>query len=102
MKFPRRRAAARLCAQRGRSLIELAFGWLLSRPLVGCVIAGASRPEQIEQNVKALGWTLDAAEMREVDRLSANSDHRFEFNRQKQCKALMSKKIIDKAGLKIN
>jgi aryl-alcohol dehydrogenase-like predicted oxidoreductase len=59
------------CAQRGRSLLELAFGWLLSKPLVGCVIAGASRPEQVHQNVKALGWALDAAEMHEVDQLSA-------------------------------
>jgi aryl-alcohol dehydrogenase-like predicted oxidoreductase len=59
------------CAQRGRSLLELAFGWLLSKPLVGCVIAGASQPEQVDQNVKALGWTLDAAEMGEADRLSA-------------------------------
>jgi len=58
------------CAQRDRLLLELAFGWLLSKPLVGCVIAGASRPEQVGQNIKVLGWTLDAAEMAEADRLS--------------------------------
>jgi aryl-alcohol dehydrogenase-like predicted oxidoreductase len=58
------------CAQRNRSLLELAFGWLLSKRLVGCVVAGASRPEQVEQNIKALAWRLDAAEMAEVDQLS--------------------------------
>ena len=41
-------------AQRaGRSMLELAFGWLLARPVTASVIAGASTPEQIEQNVRA-------------------------------------------------
>jgi aryl-alcohol dehydrogenase-like predicted oxidoreductase len=59
------------CANRGRSLLELAFGWLLSKPFVGCVIAGASSPEQIYQNAAAIDWRLDAAEMVEVDRLTS-------------------------------
>jgi aryl-alcohol dehydrogenase-like predicted oxidoreductase len=59
------------CAERGRSLFELAFGWLLSKPVVGCAIAGASTPEQIRQNAAAIEWQLDAAEMAEVDRLTA-------------------------------
>jgi aryl-alcohol dehydrogenase-like predicted oxidoreductase len=58
------------CTQRGRSLLELAFGWLLSKPVVGSVIAGASTPEQVRQNVAASEWRLDAAEMAEVDRLA--------------------------------
>ncbi|HEY2212718.1 MAG TPA: aldo/keto reductase [Bradyrhizobium sp.] len=58
------------CAQRDRSLLELAFGWLLSKPLVGCVIAGASTPEQVKNNVAASGWRLDAAEMGKADQLS--------------------------------
>lgn len=58
------------CVQRNRSLLELAFGWLLSKPLVGCVIAGASTPQQVRQNVAAIAWRLDAAEMAELDRLS--------------------------------
>jgi aryl-alcohol dehydrogenase-like predicted oxidoreductase len=59
------------CVKRGRSLLELAFGWLLSKPLVGCVIAGASTPEQVYQNAAAVDWRLDAAEMAEIERLSA-------------------------------
>lgn len=58
------------CAARNRSLIELAFGWLLSKPVVGCVIAGASAPEQVHQNAAALGWQLSDAEMTEVNRLT--------------------------------
>jgi len=54
----------------GRSLLELAFGWLLSKPFVGCVIAGASTPEQVRQNAAAIGWNFTAAEMTEVNRLA--------------------------------
>jgi aryl-alcohol dehydrogenase-like predicted oxidoreductase len=35
------------------------------------VIAGATRPEQLEQNVKAGGWRLSAEELAEIDRVSA-------------------------------
>jgi aryl-alcohol dehydrogenase-like predicted oxidoreductase len=58
------------CAKRGRSLLELAFSWLAAHPLVSSVIAGATRPEQLEQNVKAAGWNLTAEEMKEIDRLT--------------------------------
>jgi aryl-alcohol dehydrogenase-like predicted oxidoreductase len=58
------------CAKRNRSLVELALGWLLSKPVIGCVIAGASTPEQIQQNAAAIDWRLDAAEMAEVARLT--------------------------------
>ena len=58
------------CAKRGRSLLELAFSWLAAHPLVSSVIAGATRPEQLEQNVKAAGWILNAEEMKEIDRLT--------------------------------
>src|SRR3954462_12041490 len=43
---------------RGHSMLELAFSWLASRPQVASVIAGATRVEQIEANVKAIGWQL--------------------------------------------
>src|SRR5262249_21153578 len=48
------RAVARLtdfCAARGRSLLQLALGWLLANPVVASVIAGASSPEQVRANV---------------------------------------------------
>jgi aryl-alcohol dehydrogenase-like predicted oxidoreductase len=33
---------------RGRTLLELAFGWLLSKSVVASVIAGATTPEQVD------------------------------------------------------
>jgi aryl-alcohol dehydrogenase-like predicted oxidoreductase len=50
--------------------LELAFGWLAARPGVASVIAGATKPEQLELNVKATGWKLTPAEMAEVDKLT--------------------------------
>ncbi|MGD0865971.1 MAG: aldo/keto reductase [Rhizomicrobium sp.] len=61
------------CAARGHSLLELAFSWLASRPRIASVIAGATRPEQIEANVKAVGWKLSAEDIAEVDRLTRKS-----------------------------
>ena len=58
------------CASRGRSLLELAFSWLASRALVSSIIAGATRPEQVDANVKAVGWKLAPDEMIEIDRIS--------------------------------
>ena len=49
--------------QRGKSLLELAFGWLLSQREVPSVIAGATRPEQVESNVKAGEARLSAEDM---------------------------------------
>ena len=65
--------AARLeqfATKRGHTLLELAFSWLLARPAVASVIAGATKPEQIEKNAKAAGWELSAEELAEVDRIT--------------------------------
>jgi aryl-alcohol dehydrogenase-like predicted oxidoreductase len=58
------------CAERGHGLLELAFSWLAARPQLSSVIAGATKPEQIEANVKAVEWKLSADEIAEVDRLT--------------------------------
>jgi aryl-alcohol dehydrogenase-like predicted oxidoreductase len=58
------------CRARGRTLLELAFSWLLAQPAVASVIAGATRPEQLEQNVAAADWILSTEELAEIDRLS--------------------------------
>ncbi|HEX8321061.1 aldo/keto reductase [Longimicrobium sp.] len=52
---------------RGHTLLELAFSWLLSRPTVASVIAGATRPEQVHANAAAANWTLSDADLRELD-----------------------------------
>jgi aryl-alcohol dehydrogenase-like predicted oxidoreductase len=56
--------------QRGHTMIELAVGWLASHGWVSSVIAGATKPEQVEQNVQAGAWKLTAEEMAEVDRIT--------------------------------
>ena len=60
-------------ATRGHSLLELAFSWLACRPQVASVIAGATKPEQLEQNAKAASWVLTPAEMAEVDRITKSA-----------------------------
>ena len=55
---------------RAHSMLELAFSWLAARPQVASVIAGATRPEQVEQNVKAIAWTLSAEDIAEIDRIT--------------------------------
>jgi len=57
-------------ARHGRTLLELAMSWLASRPYIPSVIAGATKPEQVEQNIAAVGWTLSAADLNEIDDLS--------------------------------
>jgi aryl-alcohol dehydrogenase-like predicted oxidoreductase len=58
------------CAARGHTLLELAFSWLLARPTVSSVIAGATKPEQLEKNVRAGGWALTKEEMTAVDEMT--------------------------------
>lgn len=57
--------------KRGKSLLDLAFSWLLARPNVPSVIAGATSPEQVEANVKAAAWALSHDDLAEVDRITA-------------------------------
>jgi len=54
---------------RGHTLLELAFSWLLSHTAVASVIAGATKSQQIQNNVKAAGWILSADELQEIDRI---------------------------------
>ena len=57
--------------RRGHTLLELAFSWLLAQQPVASVIAGATRPEQLEQNARAGGWQLAKDELEEIDQITA-------------------------------
>ena len=59
-----------VAARTGHSMLELAFGWLLAKPVIGSVIAGATRPEQIEQNVAAAGRRPSPAVVAEIDAIT--------------------------------
>ena len=56
---------------KGRKLVDVAVGWVLARPWVGSVIAGATSAEQIESNVAAGAVRLADDEIAELDRLTA-------------------------------
>lgn len=69
-KLARIRALDRLARGRGQSLAQMALAWVLRQPAFASALIGASRPAQIEQNVKAaekLGFA--DAELAEIDRI---------------------------------
>ncbi|MBV8537831.1 MAG: aldo/keto reductase, partial [Alphaproteobacteria bacterium] len=66
----------RFAEDRGHTVLDLAFAWLAAQPTVSSVIAGATKPEQVEQNVRAAGWTLTAEEMKAVDGISGGMSSR--------------------------
>jgi aryl-alcohol dehydrogenase-like predicted oxidoreductase len=53
----------------GLSLAQLAVAWVLQNPNVASAIIGASRPEQVKENVKAAGVKLSGDVMRRIDEI---------------------------------
>ena len=51
----------------GLSLAQLAIAWTLQNPNVSAAIVGATKPEQVRDNVKASGVKLDQAVLRSID-----------------------------------
>ena len=51
----------------GLTMAQLAVAWVLQNPNVSAAIIGASRPEQVTENVKAAGVQLDVATMKAID-----------------------------------
>ena len=51
----------------GHTVLELSIAWLLSRPSVASVIAGATKPEQVADNVAAGGWKPSSEILAQVD-----------------------------------
>ena len=60
--------------ERGHTVGELAIAWLLSKPAVCSVIAGASKPEQVIQNVAASDWTLTPEDLKAIDEIVPSPD----------------------------
>jgi aryl-alcohol dehydrogenase-like predicted oxidoreductase len=52
--------------ERGHSILELAFAWLLGHPVVSSVIAGATSPEQVQANAATAAWELTPEEVKEI------------------------------------
>lgn len=56
----------------GKTLIDLALGWVASRPQVSSVIVGASTPGHLETNVTSVSRGLDPCELREIERITSD------------------------------
>jgi aryl-alcohol dehydrogenase-like predicted oxidoreductase len=69
--FDKLEALSGWAEERGHTLLELAFAWLLGHPVVSSVIAGATKPEQVRSNAATAGWKLTADEVAEVSKLAA-------------------------------
>ena len=58
---------APLAEEAGLSMAQLAVAWTLQNPNVSAAIIGASRPEQVTENVKAAGVTLEPSLLKQID-----------------------------------
>ena len=65
-----------LADEAGLSLAQLAVAWTLQNPDVSAAIIGASRPEQVRENVMASGVKLDADLLRRIDEVLGNDVER--------------------------
>jgi aryl-alcohol dehydrogenase-like predicted oxidoreductase len=56
--------------ERGISMVQVAFGWLLAETQVSSVIAGANRPEQVTANAEAArSWTPSEDDLAAIDEI---------------------------------
>lgn len=56
--------------ERGNTMLEIAFGWLLAQPAVSCVIAGATTPQQVTANAAAANAFVPTTEdLTEIDKI---------------------------------
>jgi aryl-alcohol dehydrogenase-like predicted oxidoreductase len=60
-----------VAAETGRTVPQVALNWLLQRPTVSSVLIGARNEAQLRDNLDAIGWTLDAAQIARLDGASA-------------------------------
>ena len=56
-----------LAAKYDKTLPQFALRWTLSNPVIGTALVGFREPAEVTENLGALGWTISAADMAEVD-----------------------------------
>lgn len=61
-----------IAREAGLTMAQLAIAWVLQNPAVSSAIVGASRPEQVHDNVKAAGVKLDASVLKQIDEILGN------------------------------
>jgi len=69
--FDKVEALERLAKEHGRSLLEVAIGWLRAKGLVASVLVGATRPEQVAANAAAADVILGEEELGAIDEVTA-------------------------------
>lgn len=67
--FDRVESLESFAARHDKTILELAFAWLLANPAVSSVIAGATSPRQVEVNAGTHDWHLTDKDMIEIDAL---------------------------------
>ena len=65
-----------IAEEAGLSMAQLAVAWVLQNPNVSAAIIGATRPEQVRENVKASGVRLDAEVLRRIDDVLGDATRR--------------------------
>ena len=65
---------AAFAEQRGKELVDLAFAWLLAKPEVASVIAGATSAAQVQRNARAGTWELTPEDLSALDELLARHE----------------------------
>jgi len=60
-----------VAAETGRTVPQVALNWLMQRPTVSSVLIGARNEQQLRDNLGAVGWALDAAQVARLDAASA-------------------------------
>jgi aryl-alcohol dehydrogenase-like predicted oxidoreductase len=61
----------RFAAKYGKTLPQFALRWTLSNPVVSTALVGFREPAEVTENLGALGWTISAADMAEIDTILA-------------------------------
>lgn len=70
-KLMKIRALNEVAAGRGQTLAEMALSWILRDGIVTSVLVGASRPQQLLDNIKAIENTeFSEEELKKIDELS--------------------------------
>lgn len=60
-------ALIQYAGSKSHNLLELAFSWLATNPIIPSVIAGATSPQQVQANANAVNWRMTETERAEID-----------------------------------
>jgi L-glyceraldehyde 3-phosphate reductase len=64
-----------IATERGQTLAQMSLAWVLNNPAITSALIGASRPEQLDENLAALdGPAFTTEELEEIDRLAEGAD----------------------------